>query len=141
MVNKYKLRIAQQFGWWGDTLRSTVGSMHNKHSTLSIGGGGSPAPQATPPQLLSLSRRHVLAEWPPRTLVRPRSRSALSRSEGFNSSCLAAASSSLAGLKMGPGSTAVIQVTNIAPTVTNEQIRTLLAFVGPIREFVVYPSK
>lgn len=35
----------------------------------------------------------------------------------------------------------VVQVTNVAPTVTNDQLRTLMAFVGPIREIVVYPSK
>lgn len=40
----------------------------------------------------------------------------------------------------GTGPT-VAQVTNIAPTVTGEQLRTLLSFVGTIREFVVYPSK
>lgn len=34
----------------------------------------------------------------------------------------------------------VVQVTNVAPTVTNDQLRTLMAFVGPIREIVVYPS-
>lgn len=43
--------------------------------------------------------------------------------------------------KMGPGSTSVIQITNIAPTVTNEQLRALIAFVGAVKEFVVYPSK
>lgn len=31
-------------------------------------------------------------------------------------------------------------VTNIAPTATTEQLRTLLS-IGTIREFVVYPTK
>lgn len=42
---------------------------------------------------------------------------------------------------MGFGSTSVIQVTNVAPTVTNEQIRTLFTILGTIREFIVYPQK
>ncbi|KAH7640414.1 rna binding protein-like protein [Dermatophagoides farinae] len=42
---------------------------------------------------------------------------------------------------MGPGSTtSVIQVTNVAPVITNEQLRTLFTNVGPIREFVCYPT-
>ncbi|OTF70659.1 RNA binding protein-like protein, partial [Euroglyphus maynei] len=42
---------------------------------------------------------------------------------------------------MGPGSlTSVIQVTNVAPVVTNEQLRTFFTNVGPIREFVCYPT-
>ncbi|UXI17867.1 enoyl-CoA hydratase [Sarcoptes scabiei] len=41
---------------------------------------------------------------------------------------------------MGSGTTSVIQVTNLSPIVTNEQIRTLFTHLGTIREFVVYPS-
>lgn len=41
---------------------------------------------------------------------------------------------------MGPGATSVVQVSNLAPTATNEQIRTLFTHVGLLREFFVYPT-
>ncbi len=37
--------------------------------------------------------------------------------------------------------TRVIQVTNVAPVVTKDQMRTLFAFVGKIEDIKLYPEK
>ena len=37
--------------------------------------------------------------------------------------------------------TSVIQVTNIAPSATNEQMKTLFGYLGTIKEIVIYPNE
>ncbi len=42
---------------------------------------------------------------------------------------------------MSIGETCVVQVTNIAPSASNEQMKQLFANLGNIKEIVVYPNE
>ena len=42
---------------------------------------------------------------------------------------------------MSIGETCVIQVTNIAPSATKEQMSTLFGFIGHIKEICLYPNE